>query len=372
MRLGKEQGVILITTLWILMILSVIALGFSIELQLEARMSRTQLDTHQAYYLARAGVIRTLVELKNDAILDHRTRNAIYDAPGDCWANNEETEKIYKDIPLGEGTYTVVIQDELGKMNINKATVKMFEGLFQALDYKEDDAKYFATAIVDYRDGDSDYNQDSSYTEEEFYYGSKDTTLAKEHFKNEDFVSPVELLNVPGFKPEMLYEPRGIYGNPDLKVSLIDLLTVEGDGMTNVNTAPLPVLTAMILSMVDEDVENAISIAQNLNDRILGSDGEPGTSDDKPFTNAGEVATELGPINPLLGARLSRTVRTDSNLFRIQSTGQIGKAKTTVEALVKREWVVTLLTSEEMEMMENQFKGAKEGVRVQILKWQEF
>jgi type II secretory pathway component PulK len=372
MILRRKDGVVLITTLWILLILSVLALGFTIDLQLEARMARTQMDTHQAYYLARAGVIRALVELKNDAILDHRTRNAIYDAPGDCWANNEETDKIYKDIELGEGTYTVKVQDELGKININKASLKMFEGLFQALDFKEDDAKFYATAIIDYRDGDDYYNQDSSYTEEEFYYGSKDTTHVKEHFKNAPFVSPIELLNVPGFKPEILYEPRAIYNNPDNKVALIDLLTVEGDGMTNVNTAPLPVLTAMILGMVDEDVGNAISIAENLEDRILGVDRMPGTDDDKPFTNAGEVATELGPINPLLGARLSRTVRTDSNMFKIISVGKIGKAQTTVEALVKREWVVTILTPEELEMMENQFKGAREGVRVQILKWQEY
>src|SRR4029077_9426641 len=134
--------------------------------------------------------------------------------------------QIYDHVKLGEGTYTVKVVDESGKVNINKASKKMLEGLFLALNFDKDDAKFYAGAIVDFRDPDDTYLNDTAQTEAEFYYPSEDSTTAKLHFKNSDFVSPDELLQVPGMTPEILYKPREIYGDTQTKVALIDLVTV--------------------------------------------------------------------------------------------------------------------------------------------------
>ena len=368
----SQSGVILITTLWILLILSVIALGFSIDLQLEARLARNQMDTHQAYYLARAGIVRAMVELKNDALLDHKSKTTIYDGLSDCWATNEDTEKIFKNVELEDGKYTVTVVDELSKLNINKASAKMFEGLFRALEFDEDDSKYFALAIVDYRDVDQSYNLDTTYTEEGFYYNNTDTTKAPEHFKNADFTSPEELLKVPGMTPSILYKKRKLYGHPDVQVALIDLLTVHGNGLVNVNTAILPVLTAIILSLSEEDVDNSITIAQKIIDHRDGSDGEPGTTDDKPYTNPAEVGNDMGTSNAVLASAIVQALRTNTDMFNIISVGEISRSKTTVQSLVKREWVVTQLTDEERREFENENKGIKEGVKLQTLNWMEY
>lgn len=367
----QSRGAILVTTLWILMILSIIAMGFSIDLQLEARLSRNQLDIHQSYYLARAGINRAIIELKNDAMLDHKARKAVYDALSDSWALTEDTKKIFTDVEIGEGTYTVRVEDETGRLNINKATMKMFEGLFRSLNFDEDDSKMYAVAIIDYRDPDDLYALDTTITEEDFYFAGQDTTKIRK-FKNADYISPDELLRVPGITPEILYKKRPVKDNPEMKVALIDLLTVEGDGLVNINTAPLPVITALILSFgQDMDVDDAMTIAQRIVDRRNGSDGEPGTSDDKPYTNTADVASELGTLNPILSSTISQGVRVTSNLFRITATGEINHARSTIQALVKREWVVTTLTDQEKKEFENETRTSKEGVQIQILRWNE-
>src|SRR5277367_4500671 len=103
-NLSNDRGVILIITLWILLILSVIALGFSIELHLEARLARYQVDSHTAYYLSKAGIERAMVELKNDLVLDHKSRPAIYDGLDDSWSWTDDTKDVFDHVKLGEGT----------------------------------------------------------------------------------------------------------------------------------------------------------------------------------------------------------------------------------------------------------------------------
>ncbi len=371
----NRRGVILITTLWILLILSVIALTFSIELQLEARIARTQIDVHEAYYIARGGIYRAVVELKNDGILDHRVRTAPYDSLGDCWNITDDTRENFVDVPLGDGTYTVSVVDEMSKLNLNKATIRQLEGLFRALEFSDDDAKTFAVSIVDYRDDDTIYSIDSSRTEEEFYFNNTDTTGTVVNLKNDLFSSPEELLRIPGITPKVLFTKRSIYGYPDQKYSIADLLTVEGDGKINVNTAPLPVLVAILLTFEPKgDIDQITTIATKLEEHRNGGDGENGTTDDKPYVNAGEIGPDLGALaGYVVGVEgtIYNYITVSSQLYRITSTGKKGRAKSTVQALVKREWVITNLTEEEKADFELENKGVKEGIQIHLLRWSE-
>src|SRR4030042_3955323 len=98
----NQSGVVLVITLWILLILSTIALGFAFEMHLESRLARYQLDSHTALYLAQAGINRAMVELKNDLILDRKARPQAIDNLGESWANNEiSNEEYYTNIELG-------------------------------------------------------------------------------------------------------------------------------------------------------------------------------------------------------------------------------------------------------------------------------
>lgn len=370
---NSESGVILIITLWVLLILSVVALGFSIELHLEARLARYQVDSHTAYYLAKAGIERAMVELKNDAVLDHKSRPAMYDGLDDSWSLTDDTKDIFDHVKLGDGTYTVNVVDEYSKLNINHASEQMLEGLFKALNFDDDDAKFYAGAIIDYTKVDDTYLFDTTQTKEEFYYPSEDSTEAKKHFKNAPYISPDELLQAPGMTPDILFTPREVYGgDPETKVALVDLVTVDGDGTMNINTASLPALTAVMVSLGEPDMDNAVTLAQKIIAHRNGADGEPGTDDDQPYSNPGEAAADLGSLNPVLSTRINAVLKTQSNLFEITSIGEVSRAKRKIKALVQRDWIVTQLTPEEQEEIENSFQATKEGVKLQINRWTEY
>ncbi len=376
MKKQTESGVILIITLWVLLILSVIALGFSIELHLEARLARYQVDSHTAYYLAKAGIERAMVELKNDLVLDHKSRTAIYDGLDDSWSWTDDTKDIFDHFKLGEGTYTVNVVDEYSKLNINYASEPMLEGLFKALNFDDDDAKFYAGAIIDYRKPDDTYLFDTTQSKEEFYYPSEDSTLAKAHFKNANdstgYVTPDELLQSPGMTPDILFTPREVYGDPETKIALINLVTVDGDGTININTAPLPSLTAVVIGLGEPDMDNALTIAEKIISHRNGADGEPGTDDDQPYINAGQISGDIGPLSPVLATRINSVMKTSSNLFEITSVGEVSRAKKKIKALVQRDWIVTTLTPEEQEDIENSSVSTKEGVKLQIKRWMEY
>src|SRR5512146_1514401 len=107
----------------------------------------------------------------------------------------------------------------------------------------------------------------------------------------------------------MLSTPREVYGDPEKKVAMVDLLTVYGDGVVNINTATLPVMTAVVLGLGETDIDNAVTAAEKIIDHRDGSDDEPGTTDDKPYVNPAEVSNELGSYNPVLASRIGSSMK---------------------------------------------------------------
>ncbi|MDI6784750.1 MAG: type II secretion system protein GspK, partial [bacterium] len=293
----NQDGVVLIITLWILLILSTIALGFAFELHLESRLARYQLDSHTAAYLAQAGINRAMVELKNDLLLDRKARPQIIDSLGENWANNENTDEYYTDIELGEGKYSVTVTDEYSKININYMTREMLITLLTVMHPEladnEDLTNLMADALTDYRDLDTQYWKDTTLEEGTYYNPESANTEAPPfQFKNAPFETVDELLNLPGFTPALLYGKvvpafAGMT-SPLRKQGLNELLTVHGSGVINLNTAPYPVLITWFRSGVP-DLETAQDLAQQVIEHRDGIDEEPGTDDDKPFLNIAEL-----------------------------------------------------------------------------------
>jgi type II secretory pathway component PulK len=370
--MNHQSGVVLIITLWILLILSTIALGFAFEMHLESKLARYQLDRYTASELAQAGINRAMVELKNDLILDRKARPQIVDTLGENWANNENTDEYYTNVELGEGKYSVLVTDEYSKININYMTREMLVGLLTVmhpeLDNDEDRTNLIADALTDYRDPDTQYWKDTTLDEATYYNPeSSDTAHLKYQMKNAPFETVDELLNLPGMTPELLYGKVELDEEGGRKRSLYELFTVHGSGLININTAPYPVLIAWFRSGVT-DIDLAQNLAKEVIERRDGLDEEPGTDDDKPFLNIGELNT-LPEMNPGIAGVLMGRGMVNTNLFEVTATGEAYKAQKTIITLISRDWVVRQLTEEEKEYIDNENKTNKEGVALQIKQW---
>ena len=123
-----ECGLSLISTLWLLTVLSVLATHFLYSIRLEQRAQANFADRTKFHYAAKAGFERAVVMLRMD--------ETPYDSLGENWAEGLEEQ-------IGEGsqsrnvlTYRVKISDEGAKININTADRNIIEGLLTLMGYQ--------------------------------------------------------------------------------------------------------------------------------------------------------------------------------------------------------------------------------------------
>lgn len=296
----KKNGAILITTLWILAVLSVLAIGIGFRVSIEARLSKYNMDRLKAEYCAKAGI------LKAQEMLSKNSKD--YDSIRECGI----TLPIDKDIKsvfterLGDGAFEVSydeegvnycgMMDEERKININKADEPLLVSL---LGKGNEDA---AASIMNWRGAarmpgrgawDDDY---------------KSLTPPYE-CKHANFSCIEELMLVKEMTPE-LFE------------SIKDYITVYGDdGKININTATKRVMLACGLG------ENLVANIINIRN---GSDKIAGTKDDGLVQDITPEAMEKWDITTDERNALNNfTLK--SNYFRIESKGAIDKSKISVK-----------------------------------------
>ena len=127
-----EGGLSLISTLWLLTVLSVLATHFLYSIRLEQRAQANFADRTKFHYAAKAGFERAVVTLRGD--------ETPYDSLGENWAEGLE-EQIGDGIEAAPSlTYRVKITDEGAKVNINTADASMIQGLLTLMGYQEAEA----------------------------------------------------------------------------------------------------------------------------------------------------------------------------------------------------------------------------------------
>lgn len=105
----NEHGITLISVMWIVAILTVLASEFIYSIQLEARIAKNWRDRMSAYYAAKAGLENAIIILKED---ETATAEAVYDSLTEDWAQELTGE-------LNQSTYRTTVTDESAKININ-------------------------------------------------------------------------------------------------------------------------------------------------------------------------------------------------------------------------------------------------------------
>ncbi|MEW6621007.1 MAG: type II secretion system protein GspK [bacterium] len=110
---NSNKGIALIMTLWLVMILAIMAFEIVNLMRVESNVAINFKEDAQAYSLAEAGVIQAINSLLTDESKD-------YDSLEDSWAKEISQE-------LQIGSFTVKIVDEQRKININEIDANILQ-----------------------------------------------------------------------------------------------------------------------------------------------------------------------------------------------------------------------------------------------------
>jgi len=283
-RLNRRQhrGSVLIFTLWILVCLSLIALGFGRRARLEVRAAAYEMDHLTARLLAHAAIEAGMAELRKNF-----NQNPGFQALSDAWAKEQE---VPADEILGPDaadfasavTVTYLIVDENRKININRADREFLRN-FDLLPGS------IASDIIARRFGEDEVASGDDYL----------------------FAVPEELLQLDNL------DVSDWIGDPDSsELSLRDAVTVYGSGKLNINTAP----------------EEVIAAIPGLRKRVASA-----IVDRRPFKNFSELK-KLRGVDSGDVSLVEKYCRLTSSHFTITGKAQMhnGRVVAVVSAVVRR------------------------------------
>jgi type II secretory pathway component PulK len=241
--------------------LSIFAVGLGNRISQEINLSAFFSDKPKSLYLSEAAVKICQNMLSSD-------KNE-FDSLNEFWNTgrlSDDGRFLFKDVQLGQGSYSVRIVDEERKININSASHQVLERLFRITGGIDADLAHIAAnSVIDWRDADANPLEGGA---EDGYYKSLEDPYRP---KNGRFEVLEELLLVRGVTDEMFSRIK-------------DAVTIYGDGRVNINTATRDSLLA--LGMSEEFVYKLIAYRK-------GPDGLEGTKDDNVFKNPATIAKEL-------------------------------------------------------------------------------
>ncbi len=281
----RESGIAMIIVLWIMTLLIVTMLSFSVMARTEVFSTMTFKEQTINKYLAEAGMQRAIMEI----FYRNVNKNNQITLAG------EEVCRIDGKFYYGElnsGFYKFSLEDESGKININALNDSsgiILDNLLVNLGVEKETADTIVDSILDWKDADDLTRLHGA--ESDYYMSLPNPYKAK----NANFDNLGELLLVKGVTPEILY------GTGE-KPGLINFITLYSNtDKININSASQEVLKA-IPFMSDENVQ------QIMNYRNADNTQKDGTN----------IQTVLAGDY----AKISQYVSTsDSNVFTIEVLG---------------------------------------------------
>ena len=354
-RINNNSGIILLVTIWMLIILSVLAVGVGHRNSIGVKLSRYSIDRLKAYYIAKAALQMVAGGLEKDV----NNYDTFYEC-GLSLESDQTPEEIFKDVPLAEGYYTVSYKkhfqqeprvlygliDEERKININALNYYSdiaLEKLLMLLDVDSETAKTIASSVVDWHDSDSNVTNIGYGAEDDYYMGLEKSY----HCKNFRFESLEELLLIKGVSKEIFLKIKDYLSIYPLTVTALKV---------NVNTADRIVLQALARSGADLDAnpqtgpEEADGLAQKIVDYRTGDDNIEATGDDRriDMQNPGDLGL-FGAEESLFVYLKSRFLIEKSDYFRVKVKGiyKDRKVVSEIEAVLSREELAPVYWHEE-------------------------
>lgn len=159
----SRRGIALITVLWVLTLLALIAASFATTTRTEINLARNLVESAKAEALAEAGVFQVILSLLDDGAEEEepwRVDGTVY-----AWR-------------FADGEVRVAVQDEGGKIDLNAAEDEILRGLFRVAGLDGQDADAMVDAILDFRDEDDlrhvNGAEDSDYEAADLAHDAKD------------------------------------------------------------------------------------------------------------------------------------------------------------------------------------------------------
>ena len=125
-----QRGSLLIITLWLVTILSVLAIAVARYLSVEVRLTKHRLAVEEAKALARSGVYLAMQRLAQD--VKPGADGKVYDWLGDEWAAPPGADPAHPDAWVMEGM-TIRITDEERRLDLNAVSEPVLTRLLQAV-----------------------------------------------------------------------------------------------------------------------------------------------------------------------------------------------------------------------------------------------
>ena len=191
MRMGNARGIALVVVLWGVTLLAVVAASFTTTTRTETKLARNLLDNAKARALADAGAHRAVLALLN------QKSEGIEDLQPVAGEGNWWLDRAPRRFRFGDGIAIVSVQDEGGKIDLNRAPDDLLRGLFRSVGLDEDKANALVDAIGDFRDADDSRRlngaEDDDYRAAGLPWGTKDRP----------FEAVEELARVLGMTPRL-------------------------------------------------------------------------------------------------------------------------------------------------------------------------
>lgn len=353
---SRRRAALLVLTLWISIVLSMMAFSLANDLRIDMKLTSVAEKRFKARALARAGLAKAVVDLRNDrtlTIADPAAGRA--DSYADIWADVEDKT----DMELGEGTYTVRATDEGSKINLTQINprnaVVLAYIVAELADMDILDATDIALMVADWQDpddlpaGGAGASERSHWTEiglENFSDGLPEDWSFEP--RNDQMLTLGELLQIPGITREVLYgdpleeEDRGIglrrrrnrrEEDPDERGRrLADYVTVGEARTLNLNTIPSLTLEALLGAATGAG-GGSVGLAREILD--LRAQLRESPDDGGGFVNPQQQLLEAGiPQEAINTMRQFFPLNVSSTYYEIEATGIYAGIRKTLRAKV--------------------------------------
>lgn len=280
MKARGESGFVLLIVLWILVMLTMMALGIGRQVRVDLALARYAVGAVRARAVAWSGVQYAAARIAQDSA-DPQT--ASFDTFGQCGfrlENGETADDVFHAAAVPGGTVDIVpswgassgpprfgLADEEGRLNLNALTpanYQILRFLLEGHGISEDTAETIASSVVDWVDADREvFNAP---------FGQEDGRPAA---KNLPLDHPQEMRLIKGMTPEIYAAVAGE----------ITVFPRTGRLLINMNTAAPAVLQAWARQYAGARTNTSSADAESLAEKILswrrGGDGADGTADDR-------------------------------------------------------------------------------------------
>ena len=334
--LSNNRGIALLLTISIITVLIAGVLEWNRKVRTSVVASAAVRDRLTLSHMAASGVHAAMAMLIKDKI------DSDSDSLQEDWANPEKIEEAIRQIPFENGTVSFKITDERSKLQINalvlypegqqfnEAQRELWDRFLRLLpapeDYQEDaDPNAIINSIKDWLDsGDDDATTGLSGAESGYYQGLDPPYDPR----NGPFYHLGELALVKGVTLDLLDGAGGIPG-------ISQYITVHGstnteekiikfEGRININTAELPVLTALLPPESQEIAQAIYDYRLETNDQVYIHDlSKPDWYQQAPGAGSIQIDPDL--------------ITTLSDIFSIDADASLNDMKLRVTAVVQRE-----------------------------------